>query len=332
MELKHVETFVGSPRPADVFQPHQTWVELLSDMDEVFAKARRMAGGEVADEAGESPGEKSAAGERGVIIVTPGRLYIRDPSPKPGSVPKAEAEEMGKTLPPDPPLQISVISYTNIEALVEDMSKAIPFRGFLISWAYIGHSVVVFEGHPSAFESGVRNSDVLLVDSGMRPFLQPDWVAVAQRVMRPGAEILVHDRETYTVSRVAYPDPDHQPFLGRTGDRAYADLLVELLVGGERPSVEITSGCALPRLADLTNRPADFPRLANLPFKYEDLNADRVIDIVLHEAGWRWYNPFKQTGSVPITVMYPDGTMREWKASATLRKDAQGRRQILIER
>jgi hypothetical protein len=74
-------------------------------------------------------------------------------------------------MPPDPPLKISVISYTFIEALTTEIDKAIPFRGFLISWAYLGHSVIVFEGHPSAFESGVRDCDVLLIDSGMLPFI-----------------------------------------------------------------------------------------------------------------------------------------------------------------
>jgi hypothetical protein len=60
-----------------------------------------------------------------------------------------------------------------------------------------------------------------------------------------------------------------------------------LLFFGDRSSVEITSGEALPKLADFTSRPADFHWLAALPFKYEDLNADRVIDIILHKAGWR---------------------------------------------
>lgn len=62
MELKHVKTFEGSPRPDDVFQPHLLSVELLSDMDELFNMARRMAAGERPAQAGESPGEELAAG------------------------------------------------------------------------------------------------------------------------------------------------------------------------------------------------------------------------------------------------------------------------------
>lgn len=336
MELKHIKTFEGSPRPVDIFEPHLLSVELFSDMDQVFKTARKMAAGEHAALAAESAGEILKEGERGVVIVTPGRLNMFDRCPEPDSVSKEKVATMGEMLPPDPPLQISVISYTHIEALVEDMSKAIPFRGFLNGWAYIGHNVIVFEGHPSAFESGVRDSDVLLVDSGMLPFLQTDWQDVAQRVMRPGAMILIHNRATYTVSQANKPQPGQaQPPSGLGGEAGYVDLLSVLLFFGDRSSVEITSGEALPKLADFTSRPTDFHWLADLPFRYEELNVDRVIDIVLNKAGWRWYSPFKRTGDFPAPVspkMMPDGKVRKWTLPVTLRKDAQGRKQVLIER
>jgi hypothetical protein len=335
-ELSHVKTFEGSPRPADVFEPHQVSVELLSDMDEVFDSSRRMATRQRDDRVGESLGEVLAEGQRGVAIVTPGRLTILDQCPEPGSVPEEKLADIREMLPPDPPLQITAISYTHIEALTEDMSKAIPFRGFLIMWAYLGHSVLVFEGHSSAFESGVRNSDVLLVDSGMLPFLQPDWQAVAQRVMRNEGRILIHDRETYTLSLVTKAAPvQTPPYSGPGGEAAYVDLLSVLLFFGDRSSTEITSGETLPKLADFTSRPADFPWLADPPFKHEDLNADRVIEIILHKAGWRWYSPFKRTGEFPAPVlpkMMPNGHVRKWSLPVTLRKDPQGRRQVQIER
>jgi hypothetical protein len=333
MELKRVKTFQGAPRPANVFQPHLLGVEVLSDMDEVFRIARKMAAGEHGALAGESAAETLKEGERGVVIVTPGRLNMFDRCPEPGSVPEEKVEAMREMLPRDPPLRITAISYTHIEALVEDMSKAIPFRGFLNGWAYLGHNVIVFEGHPSAFESGVRDSDVLLVDSGMLPFLQFDWQAVAQKVMRPDAQILIHDRETYTVSQVTKSEPGQES--GPGWEAAYVDLLIVLLFNGDRSSVEITAGEALPKLADFTTRPTDFPWLANVPFKHEDLNADRVIDTILHKAGWRWYRPFRRTGKLPAPVlprMMPDGKVRKWTLPVTLGKDAQGRRQVQIER
>jgi len=76
------------------------------------------------------------------------------------------------------------------------------YLGFLLGFAYIGHAVWVFEGHPSALASGCRNADVLLVDGAMVPHLQQDWVAVASRAMRR-PEIFVHDRATYSLRKVA---------------------------------------------------------------------------------------------------------------------------------
>jgi hypothetical protein len=59
--------------------------------------------------------------------------------------------------------------------------------------------------HVRSFEGSPRPSDlfqpVLLVDSGMLPFLQEDWFEVAQRVMRPNPRVYVHDRETYTLNQ-----------------------------------------------------------------------------------------------------------------------------------
>lgn len=336
MELNHVKTFEGSPRPADVFEPHLLSVELLSDMDELFKKARGMSAGEHAALPDESSAEVLKAGERGVAIVTPGRLIMFDRCPEPDSVPEEKVEAMREMLPPDPPLRITAISYTYIEALVEGMSTAIPFRGFLNAWAYLGHSVIVFEGHPSAFESGVRDSDVLLVDSGMLPFLPPDWQALAQGVMPSGGRIIIHDRKTYTVSEVTKVESTLAPsYSGPTGEAGYVYLLSVVLVAGDRASVEITAGEALPRLADFMTGAASFPWLVNLPFKYEDLNADKVIDIILHKAGWRGYLPFKRTGKFPSPVApkrMPDGHIRKWTLPVTLGKDAQGRRQVRMER
>jgi hypothetical protein len=72
VELNHVKTFKGSPRPADVFEPHLVSVELFSDMDELFKRARKMAAGEHGALAGEPEGEVLKEGECGVVVVTPG--------------------------------------------------------------------------------------------------------------------------------------------------------------------------------------------------------------------------------------------------------------------
>jgi hypothetical protein len=196
MDIKHIKTIEGSERPADIFQPHMPGVELLSDMDAFFSKVRidLAAGGLMPDE---KPGQRYFA------IVTPGRNVMFPPLENPPRQGNTDiATKMEKTFPAYPPLNFSVVTYTFIEAIMQDMTRCVPFLGFLAVFAFIGHSVVVFEGHPSAFESGVRDSDVLLVDSGMTPFMQSDWIDVAHRVMRPNGRIFVHDRETYTLGQI----------------------------------------------------------------------------------------------------------------------------------
>lgn len=78
-------------------------------------------------------------------------------------------------------------------------------RSFLLAFAYIGHAVWVFEGHFSALAAGCRDADLLLVDGGLVPFLQPDWIKVVSPVMR-NPEIYVHDRATYALKKVTAAD------------------------------------------------------------------------------------------------------------------------------
>jgi hypothetical protein len=179
-----VKIYDGSPPPSDVFQPHMPSVHLLADMDSFFAKVRS---------------NLAAAGERCIAIITPTRDVIGHPWPAPDKMPPDVILSARQLLPPCTRATISVISHTVRSQTTEDMSRCIPFLGYLGAFASIGHSVVVFEGHPSAFESGVRNTDVLLVDSGMLPFIQKDWLEVARKTMLPNSKILLHDRETYTL-------------------------------------------------------------------------------------------------------------------------------------
>jgi hypothetical protein len=100
-----------------------------------------------------------------------------------------------KIAPAGSPLNIAVIAFTQLDALMEKEQQAIPFLGYLLGLSYVGHTVVVFEGHPSAFKAGCRNADLLIVDAAMVPHLQGDWMAAAWGVMRSGADILVFGRD-----------------------------------------------------------------------------------------------------------------------------------------
>ncbi len=66
---------------------------------------------------------------------------------------------------------------------MQEVAQKIPFVGFLMGFAYIGHNVV-FEGSPSALGEGLLEADLLLADAGLVPFLQRDWLDIAFRVMR----------------------------------------------------------------------------------------------------------------------------------------------------
>ena len=95
---------------------------------------------------------------------------------------------------------IAVIAYNvfpgNGEPSLSDVNRSIPFIGMLMGLTYIGHAVWIFEGHPTAFQAGCRDADVLIVDSAMVSLLQEGWQESASAVMR-STNILVHDRDTF---------------------------------------------------------------------------------------------------------------------------------------
>jgi hypothetical protein len=64
----------------------------------------------------------------------------------------------------------------------------------------IGHSVWIFDGTASVFESGCREADVLIVDSARLTVLPADWQGSAAKVMR-NPQILVHDRSNYQLRK-----------------------------------------------------------------------------------------------------------------------------------
>lgn len=328
MELKHIRSIEGSPRPADIFEPHMPGVELLSDMDALFRMAREQL------ERGEFPEQEMVKGQRAVAVVTPGRLMMFLPCSAPGSMPRGQVEKTKRLMPSGAPLKITAVSYTLVEAFMEDktMTKCIPFLGHLMGFAYVGHNVLVFEGHPTAFESGARDSDVLLVDSGMLPFIQEDWFDVARKVMRPGAKILIHKREGYRLMPIG---PSGRPpgwqYSEYDGERSYANALLTTLARRTSASARVTSGLSVPDLAELTTNPDELNWIAGLPFKYDQLDADEVIEIIAGIAKWRGL--FKNKGDLNAKLaLEGDKGLAPVHFSLRLKKDGGGRRQLLIER
>lgn len=171
--------------------PRMPEVDVPSDLEARFAKAWRVASGQ------ETPAPLAGAviSQRYIVIMTPGRTLMIQPCPRPNSMSPQHVQAIEKIAPAGSPLNIAVIAFTQLDALMEKEQKAIPFLGYLLGLSYVGHTVVVFEGHPSAFKAGCRNADLLIVDAGMVPHLQGDWMAAAWGVMRSGADILVFGRD-----------------------------------------------------------------------------------------------------------------------------------------
>jgi hypothetical protein len=178
----------------DVYQPHMPQVDTPQKIEDIFADARRAARGET-----RPPG--AGTDECFYVVVTPGRMVMYKPCPPAGSMPAEQVAPIERMLPPAVKRNIAVIANTELQAVMKEISKAIPFVGMLMGFAYIGHAVWIFEGHATALQAGCREADLLIVDGAMVQFLSKDWIQAAQGVMR-NKEIYVHDRATFKLNRV----------------------------------------------------------------------------------------------------------------------------------
>src|SRR5258708_33835380 len=147
-------------------------VDDVPDIAERFAAARlAVAGGIEA-----LPGHE--ADQCYVILITPGRMLMEQPCPKPGTIPPELVVGIEQIAPAEPPLNITAIALTEIQAVLTNVAQAIPFFGYLLGLCYVGHNVLVFEGHPSALAAGVADAQLVIVDGAMIPFLQTNWAEI----------------------------------------------------------------------------------------------------------------------------------------------------------
>lgn len=185
--------FCSSPSvPSTPDNIHMPEVKEISHLDAVFAKARAMAMG--------SNDSSSAVKGRHVVIVTPGRMLMLQPCPPPGSLSSEQLASMERLLPAQLKRRIAVLAYNDPTAVTTSLSTTIPFIDMLLGLTYIGHTVWVFEGHPSALAVGCKHADVALVDDAMIPHLPADWLTTVRRVMRHPS-IYIHDRATSTLHK-----------------------------------------------------------------------------------------------------------------------------------
>ena len=172
----------------NIFQPHMPEVDIRPDIEKIFERARSSADESIIDEEG--------LYRRQVIIVTPGRLLISKACPLPAELSHDEINRLTRLLPINPPHNIAVIAYTFLDALKNDILRTIPFFGYLLGFAALGHKVWVFEGHASALTAGCRNADLLMVDGGLLPYLAENetWQRDALGSMR-GNQIKIIPRD-----------------------------------------------------------------------------------------------------------------------------------------
>lgn len=227
----------------------------------------------------------------GVVIVTPEGNFLTPSltskaiAPSTSPVEQLSADLFGTSRD----LHVVVISYTESDALEADKShkKCIPFLGLLIGLGTIGHRIVVFEGHPSNFPVALKSADILLVDDGMRPFLQPDWKSTARKVMSPQGRILLHRRTDFSLAE-----------LDRVPDEllleAYTDGLMTTIGRGLSPSVTLTMYGSIPKLTDLTNDPDQLAYNSSLRIDYGRLTPELVMGYLIGLSGYNLsgYNIF----------------------------------------
>jgi hypothetical protein len=155
--------------------------------------------------------------QRHVALITPGRLVMMLPCPHPEAVNPAMIAGIRAVVPEEQPQVISCIAFNDVVRMgaldVAKVNELIPFTGYLLGMAFLGHNVVVFEGHPSALATGCLEADLLIVDAPMADLLQEDWVAVAARAMRH-PRILVFCRD----GRLIRVDPSTERWVKIGGD------------------------------------------------------------------------------------------------------------------
>lgn len=309
-----------SPVAADPFAPRMPDVNLRPPTEDVFASARNSASG--------------AAGTNGVAVVRPDRGVLKFPTLT--SIPKITKITAVPALAPGSPSRaIAAIASTEFTMLhntsppnIEEAVRAIPFLHLLMAWAFTGHRVWVFEGHPSALSAGLAESEFLILDSGMLPFLQTDWMTVAQHAMKPEGKVFLYDRKKTVVLPLAQSNrPPGWRFSEPDGEVSYANCLLTTLAKGSVDSVSIDSGGHVPDLSALATSSEESDWVAELPFRYDSLSAEKVIEILLNLAGRGKVRTFDSEWIVPTKVASQNA--EPWLQTFVIRRQRKWMRTIL---
>jgi hypothetical protein len=154
------------------------------DIRQCFTNARRLSAG--------------AHGVRWVVIVAADGKLINVPVPSAEDADRSLLRDVRLALAPNQEpvtgLHITAICCTTgaqrLARSFHKMLELVPNLSYLVGAVCLGNTVVAFEGRPGDFVSGCTDADVLLIDDGMLPMLQPDWAVVALKALRQPRIIL----------------------------------------------------------------------------------------------------------------------------------------------
>lgn len=154
------------------------------DIRRCFADARRLSAG--------------AHGVRWVVIIAPDGTLVNVPVPSADEADQTLLRDVRLALAPHQEavtgLAITAINCTSgVQRRARSFHKMLPLvpnLSYMVGAACLGNTVVAFEGRPGDFAAGCADADMLLLDDGMIPFLQPDWAAIALNTLRQPRIIL----------------------------------------------------------------------------------------------------------------------------------------------
>jgi len=171
---------------------------------------------------------------------------------------------------------------------------------------------------------------VLMIDSGMLPFLHKEWARQAFAAMNPGARVYIHDRSDYTLHRIV-PSPFPPGWLSAAyvNETGYANCRLTIFARSRDTSLEIVAGAPLPDLSRLTDDPEDLEQIARLPFDYAALDDGKVIETFKFAAkpvrkGW-----FRKEMVVKVRLTETSG-LHSFRL--TEGRTPQGHQRLLIEK
>ena len=130
-------------------------------------------------------------------------------------------------------------------------------------------------------------------------------------------------------SLAAVPRDEDEVEAEPDGELSYTNCLLLTLAKGRSSEATIHPNRPLPNLVDLTNDPDERAWTLRIPFNYEELNGDLVIEVLQHNAYYRPLSMFKGVQFMQARLI---GTEQHVKFKLSRTKSPDGAKQLRVER